>query len=202
VIQPPPNNTGKHAIRPTPLRILPPSATPARAAAAALTGPVTWWRSSIRKFCTAAINQLWNFYALEHGAIWPYVKAHGVYRCPADQRNVNGIPVVRSYSMNAWMNGKSFGDPTGSSNFTTPEKDASLTYILFRTESQVTQPATLWNLIGEDETTINDSFFMVDMNAHNGIWDLPSSRHGDAYKLNFADGHAETIRFPSPRISV
>ena len=76
-----------------------------------------------------------NSYALEHGAIWPYVKAHGVYRCPADQRNVDGIPVVRSYSMNAWMNGKSFGDPTGSSNFTTPEKDASLTYILFRTDS-------------------------------------------------------------------
>ncbi|MEI6786429.1 MAG: hypothetical protein WCQ21_36595 [Verrucomicrobiota bacterium] len=44
------------------------------------------------------------------------------------------------------MNGKSFGDPTGSSTFNTPEKDASLTYILFRTENQITQPVTLWNL--------------------------------------------------------
>jgi prepilin-type N-terminal cleavage/methylation domain-containing protein len=139
-----------------------------------------------------------NFYALEHGAIWSYVKAHGVYRCPTDRRNLDGIPVVRSYSMNAWMNGKSYGDPIGSSNFTTPEKDASLTYILFRTENQVSQPATLWNLIDEDETTINDSLFMVDMSPHNGIWDLPSSRHGDAYKLNFADGHAETIRMLAP----
>ena len=139
-----------------------------------------------------------NFYALEHGAIWSYVKAHGVYRCPADKRTVDGIPVVRSYSMNAWMNGKSFGDPTGSSTFNTPEKDAALTYILFRRENQLTQPAALWNLIDEDETTINDSLFMVDMSAHNGIWDLPATRHGDAYKINFADGHAQTIRMLAP----
>ena len=96
--------------------------------------------------------------------------------------------------MNAWMNGKSYGDPTGSSIFTTPEKDASLTYVLFRTENQLTQPSKLWYLIDEDETTINDSLFVVDIGQRNSIWDLPSSRHGQAYELTFADGHAETIR--------
>src|ERR1035441_8825985 len=60
VIPWPPHNTRKHTIRPTPLRILPSSAAPPWATAA-LTGPVTWWRSRIRKFCTAAINQLWIF---------------------------------------------------------------------------------------------------------------------------------------------
>jgi hypothetical protein len=39
---------------------------------------------------------------------------------------------------------------------------------------------------------------MVDMSAHNGIWDLPATRHGDAYKINFADGHAQTIRMLAP----
>jgi hypothetical protein len=61
VIQRPPQNTRKHAIRPISARILSPSTAPAWAAAAALTGPLTWWRSRIRRFCTAAISQLWIF---------------------------------------------------------------------------------------------------------------------------------------------
>ena len=139
-----------------------------------------------------------NVYAVQHGAIWSYVKSAAVYRCPADRRTVNAAPVVRSFSMNAWVNGRSFGDPTGESKFPTPEKDSSLTYILFRQENQITQPARLWELIDEDETTINDSMFMVDMSAQNGIWDLPSTRHGQAYGLTFADGHAENIRMLAP----
>ncbi len=140
-----------------------------------------------------------NVYALQHGAIWPYVKSTAVYRCPTDQRTVEGQRVVRSFSMNAWMNGKSFGDPSGtSSTYATPEKDDELTYVLFRKESQLTQPSALWCLVDEDETTINDSLFMVDMGARNGIWDLPSNRHGNAYELNFYDGHAETVRMLAP----
>jgi prepilin-type N-terminal cleavage/methylation domain-containing protein len=139
-----------------------------------------------------------NVYALQHGAIWPYVKTPGVYRCPSDLRTVSGVPVVRSYSMNAWMNGKSFGDPTGTTMFTTPEKDESLTYVFFRKENQFTEPSHHWCLVDEDESTINDSMFMVDMSQSNGIWDLPSSRHGSAYEINFADGHAETIRMLDP----
>jgi hypothetical protein len=100
--------------------------------------------------------------------------------------------------MNAWINGRSRGDPTGSTKFTTPEDDAALTYVFFRQENQFTLPSQLWCLIDEDETTINDSMFMVDMGESNGIWDLPSSRHGSAYELNFADGHAETVRMLEP----
>lgn len=135
-----------------------------------------------------------NVSALRRGVIWDYVESSKVYRCPSDPRTVNGSPVVRSYSMNAWMNGKSYGDPTGTSTFTTPRRDASLTYVLFRRENQFTRPSKLWHLVDEDHTTINDSMFMVDMGAHNGIWDLPSSRHGQAYVLNFADGHAESMK--------
>lgn len=135
-----------------------------------------------------------NIHALQSGAIWPYVKSARVYRCPSDKRTIGGSPVVRSYSMNAWMNGKSYGDPTGKSGFMTPERDASLTYVLFRRENQLTDPSKLWYLLGEDQTTINDSMFMVDMSDFNGIWDLPSNRHGPSYVLNFADEHAEAIR--------
>jgi prepilin-type N-terminal cleavage/methylation domain-containing protein len=135
-----------------------------------------------------------NVYALQQGAIWQYVKSAVVYRCPADDRSMGGVPVVRSYSMNAWMNGKSYGDPTGESTFVTAENDGSLTYTLFRKESQIRQPAQTWTLIDEAASTINDSLFIVDMNSVNEIVDMPSSRHGKSYELGFADGHMENIK--------
>jgi len=141
-----------------------------------------------------------NVYALQQGKPWQYVGSAGVYRCPADRRTVGGMPVVRSYSMNAWMNGNTYGDPTGKTNYKTPEKDASLTYMFFRRENQIKQPAKLWCLIDEDESGINDSMFMVDMSeGNNFIYDLPSNRHGSAYVSTFADGHSEAIKMLAPR---
>lgn len=136
-----------------------------------------------------------NVSALQQGKLWTYIGSAGVYRCPADGRNIGGWPVVRSYSMNAWMNGRSEGDATGKSNYRTPEKDITLTYTLFRKEHQVTQPAKLWEFIDEDESSINDSLFIVDMSENrNGIYDLPSNRHGSSYCITFADGHAELVK--------
>jgi prepilin-type N-terminal cleavage/methylation domain-containing protein len=136
-----------------------------------------------------------NVYALQQGAIWQYVKSAQVYRCPADDRSVDGLPVVRSYSMNSWMNGRSFDDPTGDSNYTTPDQDATLTFTFFRKESQITEPSGMWYLIDEDGTTINDSMFVVDVGTDNGIGDLPATRHGGSYELNFADGHNEQVKW-------
>jgi prepilin-type N-terminal cleavage/methylation domain-containing protein len=138
-----------------------------------------------------------NVYALQQGAIWQYVKSAAIYRCPADTRSYGGVPVVRSYSMNSWMAGKSYGDPTGESTFVTPESDASLTYVLFRNESQFRQPSQMWTLIDEDASTINDSLFIVDMNDVNEISDRPSDRHGKSYEIGFADGHMENIKMQS-----
>jgi len=136
-----------------------------------------------------------NVYALQQGAIWGYVKSAAVYRCPADDRNLGGVPVVRSYSMNSWMNGRSYGDPTGDTSFVTPQSDATLTYTFFRKESQVLQPAQTWTLIDEDGSSINDSLFIVDMNVANDvIYDKPASRHGKSFELGFADGHMEHIK--------
>jgi prepilin-type N-terminal cleavage/methylation domain-containing protein/prepilin-type processing-associated H-X9-DG protein len=135
-----------------------------------------------------------NVYALQQGAIWSYIKEAGVYRCPADLRSVDGLPVVRSYSMTSWINSRSNDDPTGVSNYTTPEDDASLTYAFFRKESQIAQPSQIWTLIDEDPGTINDSMFIVDMGSVNGIPDMPANRHGKSYDIGFADGHMEGVK--------
>jgi prepilin-type N-terminal cleavage/methylation domain-containing protein len=140
-----------------------------------------------------------NVYALQQGAIWRYIKTAGVYRCPADGRMLGGLPVVRSYSMNAWMNGRSFGDPSGrGTTFPTPDQDGALACTFYRRESQIRQPAKMWYLIDEDASSINDSMFMVDMGTENHIPDLPSTLHGAVYELNFADGHTESVSWLAP----
>ncbi len=171
--------------------------------AGAVVNPYSWcpgWASSTRPqdpvYGPAPQFSPTNEYALQQGKIWPYVgKSAAVYHCPADKRTLGGLPVLRSYSMNAWMNGKSYGDPTGVSTFLTPNADSSLTDTLFRREDQITQPSHTWTLIDEDASTINDSMFMVDMNSWNFIYDLPSTRHVSTYEIGFADGHMESIKW-------
>jgi hypothetical protein len=97
--------------------------------------------------------------------------------------------------MNSWVNGSSYGDPTGNSTFLTPEDDKSLTYTLFRREGQVLQPDQVWRLIEEDASTINDSMFLVNMGQSNSGGSLPSTRHGGAYPLTFIDGHGANVPF-------
>jgi len=145
-----------------------------------------------------------NIYALQQGKIWPFIQNPAVYRCPIDHRSVGGLPVVRSYSMNSWMNGRSFGDPTGDTTFLSPEEDEQLTFQFFRKQNQITTPAQIWDLIDEDEITINDAMFAVSMGDINPIpsnqpvLDLPATRHGTVFAINFNDGHAETVRWLAP----
>jgi prepilin-type N-terminal cleavage/methylation domain-containing protein len=134
-----------------------------------------------------------NQCALQQGKIWPYMNSANVYRCPADSRTVNGLPVVRSFSMNSWLNGSSRNDPTGISTFLTPQNDLTLTYTLFRREGQILQPSGIWRLIEADASTIGDSMFLVDMGLYNQTPDLPSTRHDNTYTLTFMDGHSEAV---------
>ena len=138
--------------------------------------------------------------AIKLGKLWPHVGSTAVYRCPADKRQIGGLPVVRSYSMNSWLAGRSERDPTGESNYRTPEKDSTLTYTLFRSESQIKEPSKIWDLIDEDEYSIDDSIFIVDMSDDRSRdHDMPSNHHGVSYTIGFVDGHAETIKMIAPR---
>jgi prepilin-type N-terminal cleavage/methylation domain-containing protein len=136
-----------------------------------------------------------NIYSLEQGAIWTYTKQPGIYRCPADPGRMGGWPILRSYSMNSWMAGRTDDDPTGDTTYPTPEQDSTLTDAFFRKENQIVQPSQIFCLIDEDASTINDSMFVVDMGPVNGVEDLPATRHGSVYELSFADGHVQSIKW-------
>jgi len=135
---------------------------------------------------------------LKLGKIWPYINSAAVYRCPADNRSVDGLLVVRSFSMNSWINGRSQGDPTGYSTSATPNNDQTLTFTLFRREGQVLHPDQIWRLIDEDGSSINDGMFVLDMSRVNRVNDQPATRHGTAYGLTFMDGHGENVAFRAP----
>ena len=136
-----------------------------------------------------------NIYSLQQGAIWQYTKQAGIYHCPRDYAALDGAAVLRSYSMNSWMAGRSHGDPTGATDYTTPDQDGALTYTFFRKENQILQPSQMFCLIDEDASTINDALFVVDMSTPNQIGDMPATRHGAVYQLSFTDGHAQAIRW-------
>ena len=126
-----------------------------------------------------------NLNALALGTLFPFISAARSYRCPSDLRTVNGVPYVRNYSMNNWMNGEPFADPAN---------NLDPTHRLFKSDSSILTPSQLYVLIDEDASTINDGMFVVYMNPAQGLQDQPARRHQTGYPLAFADGHAEIFK--------
>ena len=128
-----------------------------------------------------------NEQAVKNGVLYPYVKTTGVYKCPADKTVIFNAPAARSFSMNGWMNGNAFGN-------------TSPAFRLFKKDSEMKNPSKLWILLDEDEKSINDGMFLVNMGGDaRGLVDAPARRHGNSFALNFADGHSEIFRLLDDR---
>ena len=111
---------------------------------------------------------------LQNGLFFPYLKAVGVFKCPADTLSGNRPPANRSMSMNSYL-----GTPA---NFT----DARI----MRKISQIKRTPMLWVTIDENPNTINDTSFLVALDQDAWV-DFPAIYHNTAGGLSFADGHAE-----------
>ena len=127
-----------------------------------------------------------NQNSLARGSLYPYIQSTEVYRCPGDRRAIAGVPLLRNYSMNNWMNGQPFASLAN---------DLDLAHRLFKTDAGIAAPSQRYLFLDEDESTINDGMFVVYMSPAQGFQDLPTRRHQTGYPLVFADGHAEIFRF-------
>ena len=136
----------------------------------------------------AGVLDATNQQAISRGVLFADTKAVGIYQCPADQRSISGVPFVRSYSMNNWMNGLPYASWDKSAGLDT-------NHCLFARESAIMKPSELFVFIDEDESTINDAMFVTIMNPAEGLEDQPARRHKTGYPLAFADGHAEVFKF-------
>jgi hypothetical protein len=141
---------------------------------------------------------------IQSGSLWPYTKALKLYHCPADNRiadnpdstvpaQYKGQPILRSISMNSYMDGRSFGaNPDWV--VTSPNAPMDPKWPVYLKETQMTQPAATWLVLDEDPQSINDAMFLVDVGGSGRLLDLPSRLHGNGYGINFNDGHAEIYK--------
>lgn len=131
-----------------------------------------------------------------YAQVGPYLKAPGVYRCPADQSyakfGTRTLPRVRSVSANMWMNyigGAAVGQDE---------------YRIFTKTSDLGPmgSANAWVYLDEREDSINDGLFQTDLKNRGAaamIVDYPASYHNRAAGLSFADGHAEIRKWQDAR---
>jgi prepilin-type N-terminal cleavage/methylation domain-containing protein/prepilin-type processing-associated H-X9-DG protein len=133
--------------------------------------------------------QATNAQLLQQGALFPYTGEAALYHCPADLSQTNGMPRVRSYSMNGWVGSSYMNSQPGESGFQTFLKENRLAAM---------GTSTLWVFMDEHEATIDDSWFLVTMNDSAPFASFPGTRHGRGYNLSFADGHAEHYRMTDP----
>lgn len=134
------------------------------------------------------VSDATNVACITRGTLFPYTKSPGIYRCSMDNRSFGGVPYVRTYSMNNWMNGIS---PV----VWIPSLDP--TRKVYEKESQLPAPSRLFVFLDEDPVSINDAMFVVIMDAGNGMNDYPTRAHKTSYPLSFADGHGEAFKWLS-----
>jgi prepilin-type N-terminal cleavage/methylation domain-containing protein/prepilin-type processing-associated H-X9-DG protein len=126
---------------------------------------------------------------LQYGLLYLYTSETALYHCPADFSEANGVPRVRSYSMNGWV---------GSGYMNTLANEAG--YQTYVKESGMAAKGTsgLWVFMDEHEETIDDSWFEVTMDDSKPFESFPATRHSRGYNLNFADGHVEHYALHDP----
>jgi prepilin-type N-terminal cleavage/methylation domain-containing protein len=126
------------------------------------------------------------------GSFWQYARSMGIYHCPGDPSNVNGIPRVRSYSMNSWI---------GTTRALQDLGTTANNYRMFLREGSMASPATTWYVIDEHELSINDGLFLVSMPGcpPSNPTDLMATRHNRGYGLNFCDGHSQIYKLRDNR---
>lgn len=124
-----------------------------------------------------------NRIGFTRSVFYKYYNNIDLLKCPEDNRTagISSNPVLRSYSMNNWMNGGTF----------VPN------YRFFTKQSDITRPASTFVMIDEDAITIDDSYFVSFMD-NRGFISIPTRRHNFGYTMNFADGSASIYKFRDP----
>jgi prepilin-type N-terminal cleavage/methylation domain-containing protein/prepilin-type processing-associated H-X9-DG protein len=159
----------------------------------ATSDPKYSWAAGDLRVALEATNVAFTTGAL----LGPYAKSASVYKCPADKETVNGVPRVRSQSMNIFFGGKGDGTPASA-------RVNTATHYFFAKISSVIRPSGLWVLWDESPGTVDDCYGVVDVSAAYQASKLlvnsPASYHNRAGGLSFADGHAEIKRWSGPGV--
>jgi hypothetical protein len=78
---------------------------------------------------------------------------------------------------------------------TSPASPEDPYHPVYTKQTQIMQPTATFLVVDEDQASINDCMLLVDVGGSRRFLDLPSRAHGNAYGINFNDGHAEIYKF-------
>jgi prepilin-type N-terminal cleavage/methylation domain-containing protein/prepilin-type processing-associated H-X9-DG protein len=115
-----------------------------------------------------------------------YLSQHtGVYKCPADRSQAANGPRTRSVAMNAMV-----GETGILTNRFNP------TYLQQKKSGDVRNPVNIFIFLDEHPDTINDGFFVNNLDDYK--WgNMPGSFHSGGLNFSFADGHVEFHKWSS-----
>lgn len=143
--------------------------------------------------------------------LWPYNKAVGIYKCPADrsvvQTSSGPKPRILTMSMNLYVGGfapRARSDPLP--NGTGGGWPFAASYSIYPKLSAITVPAKIFVFLDMREDRINWSNFMTIMDGYSPpnpvqyqLGDLPGIYHNLSAGFSFADGHSEIHRWRDGR---
>jgi prepilin-type N-terminal cleavage/methylation domain-containing protein len=111
----------------------------------------------------------------------------GIYKCPADRKQINGVDTIRSMSMSGWMNNQN------------PQFLDVKNYTMFKKQTDIIHPSQIWLVMDENPGTINDGAMFEDQSSYpNEFIDIPASYHNKACGISFTDGHSQIRRWSDP----
>lgn len=167
------------------------------------------WMTGILTLDNPSADANWNAAdTIMVSPLWPYCgKSAGIFHCPADQsmgRNLAGqlVPRPRSRSMSLWVGGNGDSPADGYRGGWSPGAN----WQVFRSLSSMLRPGPSMTFVFLDERqdSINDGFFVVDMDSYPNmatthVVDLPADYHNRAAGFAFADGHSEIHQWKDSR---
>ncbi|MGA2867397.1 MAG: prepilin-type N-terminal cleavage/methylation domain-containing protein [Verrucomicrobiota bacterium] len=138
-----------------------------------------------------------NVLYLKNSKLGPYTTGPvGIYTCPADvylspvQKGLGWTRRVRSRSMNGFLEGGFYMDPSGGSTWYHD-------YFKYDRQSDIVHPAPtdLWVFNDEHPDSINDAWEITDVTSTAQWVDKPANYHGGSAGFAFADGHSQVHKW-------
>lgn len=145
-----------------------------------------WVLGATHKFQSGQFEGLTNANYLtdpKYAAFADYLKSPGVYKCPADRSTFGGLPKIRTYALNGYLN---WVKPDGGGDFS-----QSPAHVNFHKQSDLAlaNPAGILQFIESAPNWICHPGFGIVMSGL--YYQFPAVDHANGGVQSFTDGHVE-----------